>query len=258
MKTFRFIGIALFAALMCMNIASCSNDDAPTEEKEENGIVVNGKKLAKIVSKSDAWKETITFSYDDKGRLIKSTETDEYDNVKKSHTYQYVWGDDAINVSDESGYKYSFTLKNGIVQRESEKYIFTYNKSNRIAQIEDWGEYKKVLWDGDKLVSIVDEDEWDATLTYEKSCKKGYFPFVATIIEVMNEVLFMAHPEIAGMLTTQLPTSMVTTYVSKISISNPDKDIYNFTYEIDKDGYVSKIKRECSDASSWTYTLTWK
>ena len=32
MKTFRLIGMALFAVLMCVNYASCSSDDDPTEE----------------------------------------------------------------------------------------------------------------------------------------------------------------------------------------------------------------------------------
>ena len=36
MKTFRFIGMALFAVLMCVNFTSCSGgDDDPTEEPEE-------------------------------------------------------------------------------------------------------------------------------------------------------------------------------------------------------------------------------
>ena len=33
MKTFRFIGIALFAVLMCVNLASCSSsDDDPRDD----------------------------------------------------------------------------------------------------------------------------------------------------------------------------------------------------------------------------------
>lgn len=83
MKTFRFIGMALFAVLMCVNLSSCSSsDDDPTEEPEEGGVVVSGKKIAKVVSESEDWKETRTFTYDDKGRLIKSTETDEHENEK--------------------------------------------------------------------------------------------------------------------------------------------------------------------------------
>lgn len=48
MKTFKFIGMALFAVLMCVNIASCgSSDDDPIVETEEGGVVVSGKKMRK-------------------------------------------------------------------------------------------------------------------------------------------------------------------------------------------------------------------
>ena len=43
MKTFRFIGMALFAVLMCVNFASCSgSDDDPTEENvtDLNKIII--------------------------------------------------------------------------------------------------------------------------------------------------------------------------------------------------------------------------
>ena len=34
MKTLRFIGMALFAVLMCVNFASCSSDDDLNEEND--------------------------------------------------------------------------------------------------------------------------------------------------------------------------------------------------------------------------------
>ena len=56
MKTFKFIGMALFAVLMCVNIASCgSSDDDPIVETEEGGVVVSGKKIAKL-------RQTLDFS----------------------------------------------------------------------------------------------------------------------------------------------------------------------------------------------------
>ena len=45
MKTFRFIGMALFAVLMCVNLASCSSDDDPTDESPQYELVTSGKKL---------------------------------------------------------------------------------------------------------------------------------------------------------------------------------------------------------------------
>ena len=62
--------------------------------------------------------------------------------------------------------------------------------------------------------------------------------------------LFMAHPEIAGIRTTQLP-------VSTVEIERSTNK-YTYTYEFDKDDYISKMIKKGSDGSLWTYTLTWK
>ena len=93
MKTFRFIGMALFAVLMCVNFASCSSsEDDPTEEPEEGDVVVSGKKIAKIVGTSEEspYSETYTFSYDSKGRLIEATEIEEEEGYgKDTETIDY-------------------------------------------------------------------------------------------------------------------------------------------------------------------------
>ena len=97
MKTFRFIGMALFAILVCVNFAACSSgDDDPTEEPEEGGVVVSGKKNKKIVGTSEEspYSETYTFSYDSKGRLIEATEIEEEGYGKDTETYTFTWGDE--------------------------------------------------------------------------------------------------------------------------------------------------------------------
>ena len=264
MKTFRFIGMALFAFLMCVNLTSCSGgDDDPTEEPEEGGVVVSGKKLTKIVGTSEnrSYSETYTFSYDSKGRLIEAKEIEEENGYKDTETYQFTWGDDAIKVictySEYTGTDtYTITLKNGLVQSCADEYrteIFTYNNANRFVKGEDEYETTTAIWDGDKLVSISDSES-DATLAYGTSCKKGYFPFVATMIEDGCEILHMAHPEIAGMRTNQLPTKITWN-------DNYGSETSTFAYEFDKEGYISKIVgEETFDGSTetYTYTLTWQ
>ena len=270
MKTLRFIGMALFAFLMGVNFASCSSDDDPTEEKEEGGVVVSGKKLVKIVGKSadNSYSETYTFSYDNKGRLIEATESYEGDRNNYTETYQFTWGDNAIKVistfnDSNSNYTgtdtYTITLKNGLAQNNEDGNSFIYSNSNRIIKCTSNDKYGggefSAIWDGDKLVSISEEDQYDATLTYGTSCKKGYFPFVATMLaNDADAALFMAHPEIAGMRTNQLPTK-------KTSTDNYGSEISTLTYEFDKEGYISKIVgEEISNGSTetYTYTLTWQ
>ena len=274
MKTFRILGMALSAVLMCVNFASCSSsDDDPAEEKNEGGVVTTGKKITKIVGKSESTtdSETYTFSYDSKGRLISAIETEEEDGYKYTDTYQLTWGDDAIKIIETStrgsstGYDYSstetytLTLKNGLVQYEDyeddgDRGTYTYNSSNRLIKFSDGDEWTNTaIWDGDKLVSISDYDD-NATLTYGTSCKKGYFPFIAAMIGAGEcNVLFMAHPEIAGMRTTQLPTSVTWTYDN---YSGTESETSTFAYEFDKDGYISKIT--VKKYLTYTYTLTWE
>ena len=254
MKTFRFIGMALFAVLMCVNLASCgSSDDDPTEEPEEGGVVVSGKKLAKIVGTSESL--TLTFKYDNKGRLIEAIETEEEDVVN----YLFTWGDDAIKVSEKKSWSnntnvYTLSLTNGLVRESSEGETYIYNQSNRLIKLSNKYWTTSAIWDNDKLVSISDSDG-DATLTYEKSCKKGYSPFtgIMTFREYNCEPLYMVHPEIVGLLTTQLPASL--TWHGEWG------DTTTFAYEFDKEGYISKIiAKEIDNNGSTdtdTYTLTW-
>ena len=126
---------------------------------------------------------------------------------------------------------------------------FSYNSSNKFAKgIYEYDYVVTAIWDGDKLVSISRGEADDVTLKYGNSCQKGYFPLIATMIQDNPEfcLLFMAHPEIAGIRTSQLPTSVTIT-------DDYSTDHSTITYEFDKEGYISKIK-----TSSSTHTLTWK
>ena len=261
MKTFRLVSAALLAVLMCANFASCSKDDdgvntdgGGNDEGGNQEVIVSEKKLVKMVSNE----ETYTFSYDDEGRLSSAIETDD-DGDK--YSYKFVWGDDAVVVKyeyeDGDTNTETYTLKNGLVQSWSADYhnghhtegTYSYNSSNRLIKAEfthHLGYTVYAVWDKDKLVSVNTNDGYKAILTYGETCKKGYFPLISDVIG-LGDVLFMAHPEIAGMRTNQLPN----TY-------SPYEEEISMTYEYDKEGYISKIKMKNEDGDSDTYTLTWK
>ena len=262
MKTFRLVSAALLAVLMCANFVSCSKDDdgANTdvgggEEGGNEEVIVSEKKLVKMVSND----ETYTFSYDNEGRLSSAIETEDDGDYVYKYSYKFVWGDDAVVVKYEyrvgntnpSTRTETYTLKNGLVQdwmSDNHSGIYSYNSSNRLIKAEftdHYGYTVNAVWDKDKLVSV-DTSETDAILTYGETCKKGYFPLISNIIE-LEEVLFMAHPEIVGIRTNQLPN----TY-------SPYDEEISLTYEYDKEGYISKIKMKNEDGDSDTYTLTWK
>jgi hypothetical protein len=261
MKTFRLISAALLAVLMCANFVSCSKDDdgantdvGGNDEGGNQEVTVSEKKLVKMVSNE----ETYTFSYDNEGRLSSATEIDD-DGDK--YSYKFVWGDDAVVVKyeyeDGDTHTETYTLKNGLVQSWSADYhnghhtegTYYYNSSNRLikaAFTHHLGFTVNAVWDKDKLVSVDTSDTYEAILTYGETCKKGYLPLISDIIG-LGDVLFMVHPEIAGMRTNQLPN----TY-------SPDDEEISMTYEYDKEGYISKIKMKNEDGDSDTYTLTWK
>ena len=256
MKTFRLIGAALLAVLMCANFASCSKDDDANTDTGGEDVVVGEKKLVKMVSNE----ETYTFSYDDEGRLNSATYNDSDGDIENS---KFIWGDDAVVVKyeyedgDGDNHTETYTLKNGLVQSWSADYhngyhtegTYYYNSSNRLikaAFTHHLGYTVNAVWDKDKLVSVDTNDTYEAILTYGETCKKGYFPLISDVIG-LGDVLFMAHPEIAGMHTNQLPN----TY------SYADDEEFSLTYEYDKEGYISKIKMKDNDGTD-TYTLTWK
>ena len=264
MKTFRLVSAALFAVLMCANFASCSKDDDATNTdvggNDEGGnqeVTVSEKKLVKVVGKLGSDSETYEFSYDDKGRVTKSTETSNYDVNHYKGEYQFIWGDDAITAnikssSNDSEYtnNYTLTLKNGLVQNCDTDETLTYNSSGRIASRKYYNFTSSFLWDSDKLVSTIYKEHEKRTYTYGESCKKGYCPLFIFKMEINCNLLYVANPELIGAKTTQLPTS--------ITYSNSGKDDTTaLKYDFDKEGYISKITAKRDD-ETYTYTLTWK
>ena len=60
----------------------------------------------------------------------------------------------------------------------------------------------------------------------------------------------MAQPQIAGMRTTQLPSSI--TWVDRY-----ETDASTITYEFDNEGYISRLNIK-EGSNTYTFTLTWK
>ena len=214
-------GVAMFAIVMSVSLASCSKENPEGSEKN----------LVKMISSAGGTVgETWTFSYDDQGRVTNAGIDSEYGIYA-----QFVWSDDAIIVNSSSK-NYTLSLNNGVVTSGTNGDTFTYNSSNRMTKWDN----TTIMWDGDQIVSIGDD-----LFTYGTSCKKGYFPLFAYFIDDVDRsmLLFTANPEVAGLKTKQLQTK-----------------IYDIptTYEFDKEGYISKISFNRADGVSLVYTLTWE
>lgn len=228
-------------------VQACSDDD-PVDEGQGGGAVASGKKIAKIVVDSEWGKYTDTFSYDEKGRLMKVISTSEYEDSEPStYTIEYIWGDDIIRqIGDNSG---TYILEDGLIQEGHCFYDFdfTYNKSNKFVELTYYRTYT-AIWDGNKLMSISSEKS-DNRFMYEGKTCKGYLPPCTAMfhMDTDGESLFTAHPEIAGMLTNQLPSARIC-----------DGEKTTYTYEFDKNGYVSKIVEKGDDNEIKTIYLTWR
>ena len=253
MKTFRLAAMVLLALFASVALVSCEIDKkGGNDDPAPNGGSDNkGKLLTKIIGTepSGLEGESYTFVYDEKGRVIECVEAYTYEGGTDVTNYNFIWGDDAVMVtSDDSRMNYTLNLENGLVQSCSDGSTFSYNKSGRFAQGKDEWCTISTIWDGDKLASISEDGNLDRTFTYQSTCKKGYFPFIPMMIDFNCYMLFMAHPEIAGMRTSQLPKTIV-------SKSQYEDETMTLDYEFDKDGYISKLKLLEFNV---TYTLTWK
>lgn len=253
MKTFRFIGSAILAVVMCVNFTSCGEEPFGNGGGNGNGDIIEGmgsisKKLTKIVSEEANY----TFEYNNEGHLTTATSEYTYDNgvdiETETRVYEFIWGDDAIRVKGDYD-NYTLTLSNGLVQSGDDK-TYSYNNSNRF--VKGIGEFSttNVIWNGDKMVSIEQEEQyghnWEVSLTYGETCKKGYMPMIPFFIDFGCEVLFMAHPEIAGMRTNQLPTTYKT-----------EDGTISIAYTLDTEGYVSTMVAKL-DGDNMIYTFHWQ
>jgi hypothetical protein len=268
MKTLRLVGSALFAVLLSVNLTSCGSDDDDSNGGGNWNGVAGGKKIVKIVgvSTESGNRDVETFEYDSEGRLSKVVSIWENESYSMyfsdTTTTDFYWADGTIKVVENIGsYKEisTLTLENGLVQnckgRANNSYTFqetyTYNDKNQLL----WSEcisgvtYSATAkWDGDKLLSIYFDggNVQTVTLAYGSSCSKGYFPFVAEMIEFRYDALYVAHPEIVGMRTNQLPSSIT-------QKSQYENETSKLTYEFDNEGYISKVVTD-----DYIYTITWQ
>lgn len=229
----------------------------PAGDDSDGGDFSNEKKLIKLASSDDFF---ISFTYDDQERLIEAKRSDGY---KQAMT----WGDDAVKLSAIERYdgieyidSYTLSLSNGLVQSccfdNYQPYIAVYNQSDRLIKWGDSDSEIRISWEGDKLVSATEYDEYgyiyDYTITYEKSCRKGYFPLSIIMDLEFNFYLYFAHPELLGLRTSQLPASVTYTYDDNSSST------HIYSYEFDNDGYISKVTESSGDSIYGILTLTWE
>ena len=278
MKTFRLIGMALLAVVMCVNFTSCSDDDDPI--KNDDGIITNQKKLMEIKETSDdGYISIYTFSYDNQSRL--TSIVDNEDGHSDNNIINFTWGNNTIIATKRGDARRTYTLSDNLVRKqqnnEGASKAFTYNSSNQLIKVDETDERHSgddcsytYTWDNGKMIKhIYKENNSEKSYVYEytyngKTCK-GWFPNMEDEgwDALDDDYIFFAHPELVGMRTNQLPEQIFSKdteiyeyydeYFKETCKSEYTyEDTVKFEYKLDKDGYVE------SCTVTYTYVNTTK
>ena len=258
MKKFRIIGMVLMAIIMGVNFTSCKPND-----KEEEPT----KKLVKFCHGN---RETI-LKYDDQGHFIEYSEVMGLDSVFHTYTYSYVWKENAIEITlsmdGVAMEKSTLDIENGLASGISDNPLvytssFKYNSANRLIESTNFMGTQSIEWNDDKLTATNSNSiigPINHSYTYDKNyTTKGYNPLIPYTIS-STEMLFVAHPELAGLATQKLFNSE-----NSISIMNDKEYTFSYKYEygFDEDGYVNKAivkhnEEDCEHTIS-EYTFVWE
>lgn len=266
MKTFRILGMALFAILLCVNLVACGGSDEP-EVDDESGVVTNEKKLVEM---SIVWSGdesvTNTFTYDNNNRLISAKHTEFYNGKSHTNTKKYTWGSGII-----IGNNISYNLIDNLIKStDSENSgdlcnaTFTYNSSKQLItckDVQDYGTYITTLfWEGNKIIKSTFDNEssiYTTAISYTNKTCKGYNPIVIYFIDDLKHLLF-AHPELVGMRTNQLPSKAYAKW-------GDEEETTEFSYTFTNDGYIESCtvkETEVYDGEIYTettiYTFKWQ
>ncbi len=275
MKTFRLIGMALLAILGSMNFIACSSDDDEELIKNDDGIIINQKRLIQTKIVGDGESDISEYTYDNNGKLLSATETYLYSSGRKDiRTYTITWGANKIIENSDGRDRSSFacTFKNGLITHTSRSEginlrntAFIYNSNKQLIKL-DSGEhgYTSYTWHGEKLAkrtSIYKHNSNDEVIyefSYSGKTCKGYFPIMVWYVNDLCP-LMIAHPELVGMRCNQLPDQIC--YKEKYY-----EEIAKYTYTFDNDGYIESCTEESfykNFNETWTpytriFTFTWE
>jgi hypothetical protein len=258
MKTFRIIGMVLMVIIMGVNFTSCK----PNNNEEETT-----KKLVKFCHGNN---ETI-LKYDDQGHFIEYSEVMGLDSVFHTYTYTYVWKENAIEITlsmdGVAMENCTLDLENGLASGISDNPLvftssFKYNSANRLIESTNFMGTQSIEWNDDKFTATCSNslvNTKNESFTYEKNyTTKGYNPLIPYTIS-STEMLYVAHPELAGLATQKLFNSE-----NSISIMNDKEYTFSYKYEygFDEDGYVNKVivrhnEEDCEHIVS-EYTFVWE
>jgi hypothetical protein len=208
-------------------------------------------------------KNIVTFTYDDKDRLIAWEGTQHY--LKESTTLKYnhtlTWnGNKCTETTDyDEDIVCHYVFENNMMKSSTWgpwTQTFTYNNAKQLIRADHTftdGEkphFETFTWEGEKLMSGGD----GATLTYSNQTINGFNPaiflFENDILEDVN--LALTNPELVGLKINHLVSSII----------DESNYVWNFTYTLYDDGYIKSctmVKTKSNgDKYKKEYTFEWE
>lgn len=254
MKQFKFLAMAFFAMVMSIGFVACSSDD---DDNNGGGSITSGKKLVRISSEY----VTINFTYGEDGKLARATR-----NVNGNSEYiDLDWSGNTITLTTHARWDENpctITLDNGKISKATdgeETYKAAYS-GNYLSQITGYN-INKYTWENGNIVNykeISEGNTYNCTYYTDMPNKHSVFDvdalgFDDAILAEYGNLLIMAHPTLFGLNNKNLLKS----------VTDSEGYTVSFTYELDSDGYPTKItetrkESQYDSGSREVYTLTWE
>lgn len=285
MKTFllKWMFCLVAAVGLTLSFSACSDDDNEDDTQGNgqgagnggSGVTVLAKKVSKIVEKEGQSETTYLFSYDSEGKLLKIFRGE--NEVEKEFRYET----NKISIYRNNELRGEITLKDG--KAVSEKgiygadeyslYTYTYN-GNYIAKMHEDSYYKgekeyagtsTFVVKDKNLVGVnyvEDDDPTDIdNIALEPSgiANNANIDFYGWVMEEDSWLLC-----VLGNRFQNLPAKTTNTWKDEEQDGSVKelKAVTTYTYEVDKDKYVTKITETYTDeeerSETKTYTITYE
>lgn len=282
MRKFYFILTVLFCAAL---FTSCTDDDKDDEggngqggENGGSGVVILPKKVKEIVlTDCGREEETWHYTYDDKDRVstITTTYRDNPSGIVKKITYT----DSKITIAQENNEPMEIKLENGLAVSSSEYEGVNYNTQGTYIYSDNY--LSKFI---KKVVNVdVNDNSWKEYLTDsstfvvtngnlesvdyyyyfdEDEKEKGIMTF-----EINNDRDNNSNLNLYGLvideevillgLTGNRFKKMPSKVIYKEEIENKTYEV-NYSYKVDKEGYITEMTEDRGDEQVFVYTITYE
>lgn len=282
MRKFYFILTVLFCAAL---FTSCTDDDKDDEggngqggENGGSGVVILPKKVTKIIlTESGSEEETWHYTYDDKDRV--STITTTYRGNPSGIVKKITYTDSKITIAQENNEPMEIKLENGLAVSSSEYEGVNYNTQGTYSYSDNYLSkfIKKVvnvdvndnLWKEyltDSSTFVVTNGNLESVDYYyyfdEDEKEKGIMTF-----EINNDRdnnlcldlygLVIGEDVILLGLTGNRYKKMPSKVIYKEEIENKTYEV-NYSYKVDKEGYITEMTEDRGDEQVFVYTITYE